>query len=72
MSVGKIKIAFIGCGAISAFHYKAIETFDNAEVIGVFDANIERAKAFADERGIGVFESKEALLSSSFSDMHAL
>ena len=64
MSTGKIKIALIGCGAISSFHYKALETFDNAEVIGVFDTNIARAKAFADERCIGVFESKESLLLS--------
>ena len=61
MSTGKIKIAFIGCGAISAFHYKALETFDNVEIIGVFDTNAGRAKAFADERGICVFESKESL-----------
>ena len=50
MSIKKIKVAFIGCGAISAFHYKALENFENAEVIGVFDTNIERAKAFANER----------------------
>lgn len=60
----KIKVAFIGCGAIAAFHYKAIETFSCAEVIGVYDTGLERAKAFASERGITAFETKEALLLS--------
>ncbi len=64
MSDKKIKIAIIGCGAIASFHCQALDAFDNAEVIGVYDTSLERAKAFAKERTIGVFETKEALLAS--------
>ena len=54
MSDKKIKIAIIGCGAIASFHCQALDAFDNAEVIGVYDTSLERAKAFADIREFAV------------------
>lgn len=64
MSKQKIKIALIGCGAIAAFHCQAISSFEDAEVIGVYDKSFERSETFARERGIAVFESMEDLLAS--------
>ena len=64
MSDKIIKVALIGCGAIASFHCQALETFDNVEVIGVYDASVERAEAFAKERKIGFFTTKAELLLS--------
>ena len=60
----KIKIALIGCGMISAFHAKAISELDNAVLVGVYDKAIDRAEAFAEERGITVYKEYEDLLKS--------
>ena len=64
MSAKTIKVGLIGCGAISSFHYKAISMFEGAETIGVYDKNTDRAKAFAEEKGICVYETMEELLAS--------
>ena len=60
----KNKIALIGCGGIAAFHVEALRALGDVEIIGVYDANTERARVFAREKKISVLESKEALLAS--------
>lgn len=60
----KHKVAVIGCGAIAEVHCDVIGTLENAEVVGVYDKNQDRAKAFADQIGATAFDSMEALLAS--------
>lgn len=47
-----MKIGIIGCGNISRTHMRAYKTIKNAEVVGVADMDINRAKAFAAENKI--------------------
>ena len=57
-----INAALIGCGMIADTHLTALRNA-GADVIGVYDQNLERAADFADMRGMHVYESMEALLS---------
>ena len=62
------KIALIGCGGIALTHCSVIKQLENASIIGVYDQNTDRAKAFAKEHGIKtVYESMDALLASEAS-----
>ena len=65
MSDKKLRFGILGCGMIADFHADAINSLDNAVLIGVADSNPERAQAFADKRGIKAFGSFEAMLESS-------
>ena len=47
-----LKVAIVGCGNIADNHYQAYASFDDVEVVAVVDTNAERARAFADARGI--------------------
>ena len=58
----KIRVAIIGCGMIADTHLTALRNA-GADVIGVYDQNLERAADFANMRGMHVYESMEALLS---------
>ena len=60
----KHKVAIIGCGAIAKVHFDVVEALEHAEVTGVYDNIPERANAFAEEHGIAVFDTVDALLAS--------
>ncbi len=56
-----IKAALIGCGMIADTHLTALLNA-GADVIGVYDQNMERAADFAAARGMRAYESMDALL----------
>ena len=58
----KIKAALIGCGMIADTHLTALLNA-GADVVGVFDANLQRAADFAAARGMRAYTSMEGLLS---------
>ncbi|MGI5900155.1 MAG: Gfo/Idh/MocA family protein [Christensenellales bacterium] len=61
--IKKIRIGFVGCGAISGIYFKNITgLFDELEIAGVCDLIPERAQNAAEEYGI----------SRIYSDMHEL
>ena len=47
-----MKIGIIGCGNIAGTHVRAYETIKNAEIVGVADKDIKRAKVFAGKHKI--------------------
>ncbi len=49
----KIGFGIIGCGVISGTHRKAIEAVEAAELVACCDVVEEKARAFAEEAGIG-------------------
>ena len=49
----KIGFGIIGCGVISGTHRTAIEAVEAAELVACCDIVEDRAKAFAEEAGIG-------------------
>ncbi len=60
----KLKIAIIGAGGIATnAHMPSYQEMANVEIVAVCDSNMEKAKAFAAEFGIGqVFENYEEVL----------
>ena len=52
MSVKIINFGIVGCGAIADFHAQAIESLENARLIGACDKNIKNAEAFTNKYGI--------------------
>ena len=58
----KIKAALIGCGMIADTHLTALLNA-GADVVGVYDANLDRAADFAAARGMKAYNSMDELLS---------
>ena len=61
MSNRKLKVGVIGVGALGRHHARLYGECENAEVVGIYDANSETAKKVADEFGFKVFETIESL-----------
>lgn len=59
-----IRSGLVGAGYAASFHYDALERVHGVqvEVVGVYDRDADRAQAFAEERGIRVFDSLDTLL----------
>lgn len=57
------KFGIIGCGMISNIHAKAIQSLEEAELVGVADCDPDRAKAFAKNYEIAAYSDADALLS---------
>lgn len=58
----EIRFGIVGCGVIADAHILALEEVEGAKTIGVFDANQERAVAFAARHNIKVYPSYAAML----------
>ena len=65
MSVKIINFGIVGCGAIADFHAQAIESLENARLIGACDKNIKNTEAFTNKYGIKCYESFEQMLSDN-------
>ena len=60
-----LKFGILGCGMIADIHAKAINSLENAELIGVADNNIESAKLLADKYGVKAFNDYNEMLNSA-------
>lgn len=60
----KIKIGVIGVGHLGRFHAKLFNEIPEAELIGIFDPDIERSKLVGKEIGIEPFDDLNLLLDS--------
>ena len=59
----RLKLAFVGCGAISSMHLLGIrEGAAQIEVTAAVDTNPEHAKAVAEQTGAAVYSSLEQAL----------
>lgn len=47
-----VKVGIVGCGNIADNHYRAYAASEGVEVVGVCDVAVDRAHAFAQERGV--------------------
>lgn len=59
----KLKIGVVGCGHLGSLHTKMFAKIPSAELVGVYDLDLEKAQRLAAEQGTKAFESLEALLS---------
>lgn len=58
-----VRIGVIGCGKISQVrHIPEYEANPNAQIVGLFDVNVERARALAAEHGCRAYDTLEDLL----------
>jgi len=65
----KVKIAIIGAGAIAHHHLKALSTFTEVELVGIFSRTKEKAEVLAKEFNIkSVYTNIEDLYNKTHSD----
>ncbi|MGN6264447.1 MAG: Gfo/Idh/MocA family protein [Ginsengibacter sp.] len=60
--MAKIKIGFIGCGAVAELHNQGLKACSKAELVGIYDANAGLMKKRASEWNVRGYESLQALL----------
>jgi len=69
----KIKIALVGCGRISANHFKAIEHYQNdLELVTVCDTNQERLQKTTSEKNVKGYDNLEQCLQETSADLIVL
>lgn len=61
MSTGKIRVAVVGVGDFGRNHVRVYSELDDAELIGIVDANCDRARQVATDFGTVVLPSVESL-----------
>ncbi|OWU64574.1 MAG: hypothetical protein CBB60_002595, partial [Armatimonadetes bacterium Cent15-Ar3] len=44
-----LKVGLVGCGFMGSMHANVYSAIDEATLVGVFDANQEKGKAFAEK-----------------------
>jgi predicted dehydrogenase len=70
MSPPPLRVAVLGAGYFSQFHYRAWQRMDDAVMVGVCDQQAERAAATADEYGVdGRFTTLEDMLDKTRPDV---
>lgn len=60
--MARIKIGFIGCGAVAELHYQGLKVCPNAELEGVYDSNPGVRKKRAKEWNVRDYESLQTML----------
>ena len=58
----KLKVGLIGCGKVAHLHAKAYQDIPGCELVAVWNHNLPRAEAFAEEYGIRAFDSLEEMV----------
>jgi len=64
-----IKMAFVGCGFVSDYYMRTLKNYPDLELIGVYDRDMTRTKAFGSHYKIPIFETLEDLLEISSLDL---
>jgi len=59
-----VRSGLVGAGFAANFHYESVQRVHgaDAEVVGVYDTDADRAAAFAEERGLKAMDSLEELI----------
>ena len=65
MSAEKINIGVIGVGHLGRLHVQQLQHVPEANLVGIFDADAERAQSIADEFGTTAFASPELLMNAA-------
>ncbi len=60
--MSRIKIGVVGVGHLGRFHTQNYKSIDDAELIGIYDANPERCQQIADEFQVTAFDNLDELL----------
>lgn len=65
----KLKTGIIGCGKVGDFHAKAYAQLENSEFTAVCDANLERAKAFAERYNVHAYSDIAEMIQKEHLDV---
>lgn len=67
-----VRSAIVGSGFAASFHYEAVERVYgvNAEILGLYSPNLEKAAAFAHARGNRSFDSLDAMFEAKPDVIH--
>lgn len=68
--IDKIRVALIGCGAISAKHVTAIRRLPDADLVAAYDINPSAVEAFSAKHGVKGFTRLEEMIEET--DPHVL
>ena len=60
--MNKIRVGVLGVGHLGKLHANLYREVQQANLVGIFDIDTEKAKKIANELGVPAFESREALL----------
>ena len=60
--MNKIKIGILGVGHLGRFHTQNYKQIPDADIVGVYDSNMNRCQQIGDEFQVTAFESLESLL----------
>ncbi len=63
--MANIKFSVIGTGHLGSIHLKLLKQNENADVVGIFDPNTEKATELANEHNITAFATLEDAINSS-------
>ncbi|MEO0262562.1 MAG: Gfo/Idh/MocA family oxidoreductase, partial [candidate division WOR-3 bacterium] len=58
----KIKIGVVGVGHLGQIHVKLLKEIKDAELVGIYDIDIEKSKKIAEEYGCKSFNTLDELL----------
>ncbi|MBI2957144.1 MAG: Gfo/Idh/MocA family oxidoreductase, partial [Acidobacteria bacterium] len=61
----RIKVGVVGVGDFGRHHVRLYREFEDAELVGLYDANAARARSVAEEFGTRAFDSLEALAAAA-------
>ena len=65
----KLKTGIISCGKVGDFHAKAYAQLENSEFTAVCDANLERAKAFAERYNVPAYSDIAEMIQKEHLDV---
>jgi predicted dehydrogenase len=60
-----MKLGIVGCGFVADFYVRTLPNHPNLEIVGVMDANSERAKKFSSHFSLPLYHTLEDLLQTS-------
>lgn len=60
--MNKIRVGVLGVGHLGKLHASLYREIEQAELVGIYDTDINKAKEIGSELGVNVFESRDALL----------
>jgi predicted dehydrogenase len=64
MTKRTVKIGVVGVGSLGQHHARIYSELPDVELVGIFDVDIERAKALAEQHGTKAYDSIDALSNS--------
>ena len=67
----RLRVGVIGVGHLGTLHARMLSQLDGAELVGLFDRDLERAQTVARELGIHRYDSVESLIEQPASMSHA-